>query len=131
MLKNILEWYFVPKFFEKSGTAYRLLGVHKFNKLLRSYRHCVILLTQKKIIKRIHWDAHTLKEYNRLNKELEILHLFGGLFALCLTPFLPNSFIPLFFIANLIVNFYPILIQRYNRTRINRILKKQKFFRDF
>lgn len=129
LLERFTIWYLKPKSFEKSGKLYEFLGVKLFGKY---FPNGGSYWTKKK--KTLH---RTTREEQKNNlkyfigdvTETELIHSF--------------IFVPLFTIAsavnlatenyaeagdltilNLLINFYPIINQRYNRNKANKILEK-------
>ncbi len=69
-------------------------------------------------LKRLEWET----------KRNEVIHLLALLLIMCIllvkSPQLSAMQVLLIFAINLYVNVYPIFVQRYNRLRIVRVMKK-------
>ena len=117
MLKFLLnlDFYFTPKFFEKSGRIYELLGVRIFKKFLPTYGDYMLRLTGIRLIN--NGSTETLKDYETATKIFEMIHLVFCLLYICFSVSI---------LLNLMINIYPIMVQRYNRARIYKILRKRE-----
>jgi len=122
--KTILNWYFAPKFFEKNGTIYRLLGIHIFKRFLPTGGDYILRLSRTRLIKK--GSVEELVHYETEARIFEALHFVMGI--LMMLPLLGglNPFSFSFFVVNLMVNIYPVMVQRYNRIRILNILSRRK-----
>jgi hypothetical protein len=117
-VKAILNLYFSPKSFEKNRKLYRLLGVHIFKKFLPTGGDYVVRYAKIRMIPDS--SAEALEAYERCTRVYETIHvIFFFLYI-----FLPSSFLSNL-LLNLVINVYPIMTQRYNRARIDCILKKR------
>jgi len=124
-------WYFTVYPFERDGRFYKRLGVTHFKRFAssgdfwnRKRRHTH---PEFKIVKNyasaIDWDERT--KFN------ELAHLFNLLFSIIMLVWLyvqgRHRFIIPIILLTILLNVYPILLQRYNRARIQRIrLLKQE-----
>jgi len=128
--RKCLDSYFEPKSFERwgNGRIYEWLGVRQFNKLYyRTFgKGCVDF--------RINLFSHTmLKGQEKHTRRLEKIHLIAGGAYIPLVALLysldtsPGGFVlgSLGVITNIAINIYPIMLQRYNRVRIQNILDKR------
>jgi hypothetical protein len=108
--------YYTPKSFE-SMRLYKLLGVEVFRKLLikspfRKLNQRVYLKGRKEYVAIFHEET----------KRSETSHLIGLFIGVCFTIYFfyvnnkIQGYLSLFF--NLVMNVYPILLQRYNRIKI-------------
>lgn len=118
MSPTVSDAYFAPKQFEKNGTIYKLLGVHIFKRFLPTFGDYAIRITGVSLLKG--YSASELKNYEVLTRIYETIHLVAGILYLV---FLPFSLISCS--ANLVINFYPIMVQRYNRARVYKILQRR------
>lgn len=123
--------YFEPNRLELRGerSIYELLGVRFFKRYLLPTELLVNRLRGgtamqggqdelKVELKRLEWET----------KRNEVIHLLALLLITCIllvkSPQLSAMQILLIFAINLYVNMYPIFVQRYNRLRIVRLLRK-------
>jgi hypothetical protein len=123
--------YFEPNRLELSGERpiYELLGVRFFKRYLLPTELLVNRLrggtamqggedVLKVELKRLEWGT----------KRNEVIHLLALLLITCIllvkSPQLSAMQVLLIFAINLYVNVYPIFVQRYNRLRIVRLLRK-------
>ncbi|OGZ13300.1 MAG: hypothetical protein A3C93_00075 [Candidatus Lloydbacteria bacterium RIFCSPHIGHO2_02_FULL_54_17] len=120
---TVARRYLTPQPFEER--LYELLGVRLFKRYLP---------TSGDLVMRCVWKTRTLdstkkdalmKYANGFTVACELTHLAGcAACVLYLSFFLAT---PLWFVvtANLLVNVYPVMLQRYNRARIYRLLQKR------
>ena len=123
--------YFEPNRLELWGERpiYELLGVRFFKRYLLPTELLVNRLrggtamqggqdVLKVELKRLEWET----------KRNEVIHLLALLLITCIllvkSPQLSAMQVLLIFAINLYVNVYPIFVQRYNRLRIVRLLRK-------
>ena len=123
--------YFEPNRLELWGERpiYELLGVRFFKRYLLPTELLVNRLrggtamqggqdVLKVELKRLEWET----------KRNEVIHLLALLLITCIllvkSPQLSAMQVLLIFAVNLYVNVYPIFVQRYNRLRIVRLLRK-------
>jgi glycosyl-4,4'-diaponeurosporenoate acyltransferase len=135
VMENIANWYFTPFNFEKfhNGRIYELLGVRLFKYFLPTGGDLVQRWTG---IHEIRGGADTdLSRYEPVTRFREMAHVIGAAMTTSLTiaAFALNSIsVASFSIGvNLFVNIYPIMVQRYNRTRINSILLRREERQNF
>jgi hypothetical protein len=117
--------YFNLRRFELDGRLYEILGVRQFKRLAsagdffnyRRRRYDPGFRNVTNYSSAIEWESHT-----RFN---EVAHLGNLLFNLVMIIWLcfraRYAWIGLILFLNLILNVYPIMLQRYNRARIRRI----------
>ena len=112
--------YFKPQPFEQGGKIYRYLGVHLYRRLL-------VLVGWEKISRQANPIRNNLSdlrtcEYN--TRVAELGHTLIALLVLALTPVVCRSWdeAKWLLITNLLLNVYPIVVQRYNRPRYHRLL---------
>ena len=123
--------YFEPNRLELWGERpiYELLGVRFFKRyllptelLVNRLRGGTAMQGGQDVLtvelKRLEWET----------KRNEVIHLLGLLLITCILivklPQLSVMQVLLIFVINLYVNVYPIFVQRYNRLRIVRLLRK-------
>ena len=136
-MKNnpILLKYFRPKKFEyyRDITIYELIGIKIYKKYLPTTGD---LVRRRRKIKQINLGSSNryeeLYRYERKTRNYEWRHIIGAILFIVFR-FLFDSKLRLTVIdftllpaMNLYINIYPIFLQRYNRIRILRILKKNK-----
>lgn len=131
LLRRFIKFYFKPRQFEmyRNGIVYRILGVHWL---------AYIIPTGGQLWRRLFkWDGWSFalrgsslemaKEYRYSTCVFESLHLFAiTLFIPGLIrglPHYPAEAIEHFLIVGLLMNIYPLMLQRYNRVRIERLIE--------
>ena len=109
---------------EKSGTLYKLLGVRVFKNILA--KNPSATFTGKLSLK-----SYSIKGLNQLENDMrvaETIHfqalLTGVIITIPFGYFRNSRFYYFMIIFNILVNFYPVLVQRYNRNRIFTILNR-------
>ena len=115
--------YFQPRRWERRGHVYRWLGVRRFVVLLRlvgSERH-------RRAVAPIRNDVAALQRFARRTRVSEASHALAGGVVLGVTLYVAVSdgvhatgWLLLF---NTLLNGYPVLLQRYNRIRLDRVLR--------
>lgn len=123
--------YFEPKSFETFNrkTIYEYFGIRFFKKYLITDGD---LVRKWRIIKQINLNRDSrileLQHAEKETRKYEIIHLIFILISVLIVVFNYNqlSFVQwtLIIAINLYANVYPIFLQRYNRIRILRTLKK-------
>jgi hypothetical protein len=113
--------YYSAKRFEKNGQIYRYIGVHYFKKLVAKG----FLANLASI--RFEGKHSRIDSYYRQTQWGELLHLIMFLFIFLLAIYalirrLYNAFLHLMFF-NILLNGYPVLLQRYNRFRLDKVMK--------
>lgn len=123
--------YFKPGRFEYVGskTIYDFFGIRWYKKYLPSTGDLVMKWRGKKMLHFNNGNRQTvLQEYEKQTRTFETRHLYGlaGFIALCFVtikpPYLANLLIANS--INLLVNIYPIFLQRHNRIRIMKAIEK-------
>ena len=121
------ESYYQPKSFELSGRLYKLLGIRYYkrwmvdgdymNKLIRQFDADYQVVSRS--------SSRRFEEKTRSN-EREHLILFLVSFPAIIYSILVGwySYAVFLYLSNVIVNFYPIMLQRYNRSRIYKQLRR-------
>lgn len=129
-----LNWkYFELEWFDKYGLTYRYLGVHLYRKLL-------VIVGWEKVTRKnnndVKNDLAALKncEYNTRISEfghtlIAVLVLVTAAMLYLLSSF---SDVKWLLLTNVLLNVYPILVQRFNRPRYQRIIQtKQRIGNSF
>ena len=115
--------YYNSKQWERQGKIYRWFGVDVFRKIL-------VLIGWEKVIRAsnpVKKNLDAIKQLEHGTRQSEFGHLiifFIVLVINCLVAFYYGikQSLPLFFL-NIIFNVYPIMLQRYNRPRLQRALR--------
>lgn len=115
--------YFKTKPFERGGSIYKYLGVHIYRKLL-------IWVGWESISRNKHPvknDLNSLKscEYHTRSSELghTIIALIVAITTLCIASSFSEA--KWLVITNILLNIYPIMVQRFNRSRYNKLIHKK------
>ena len=123
-IQKTLDWYFEIKDFEKSGKLYKNLGIKQFQKLVR------LINSPKGLMK----GKEDLKKYQAFTKGIELTHILGsamlggiGIYSASIPKEKFEDYLlcvgaPMLF--NVLGNSYPIMLQRYNRNKTEKILKR-------
>ena len=125
------SWYFQPKALEVVGgiRLYRLLGIRFFKRYLPTSGD---LVSRAFGVRRIHRARGQLKEslvrHEQFTRTYEGRHIFGAVSMLALSWWSISvhhrgNWLALLG-ANLLLNGYPIMLQRYNRIRVQAALRK-------
>ena len=119
--------YFRVRAFEKGGSIYKFFGVNYFRKLL-------VLVGWEKISrkgKKLSKSRESLKLAEYGSRSSEAGHTVIFLIVLVVTFLVADSLQQAFWLLflNLLLNVYPVLVQRFNRPRYQRILQKMKDMR--
>jgi hypothetical protein len=114
--------YYHEKEWEQKGRIYELIGINYFRKLL-------VLIGWEKVIRKsnpIEKSTTTLVNLHHQTKKSEFGHLIIWYIVLCFTVVVAFQFGVLksiwLLILNILLNLYPVLLQRYNRPRIQRAI---------
>jgi Glycosyl-4,4'-diaponeurosporenoate acyltransferase len=123
---NLSEIYFRPKKWEDNGTLYIMFGVLIFKKIVVSLGRKTGQKSNKPNNYYL-WDRSIdgIKLYERKTRYNELMHLIGiiiPMIGLIMTKNGITTQIILWIV--LIINIHPFLLQRYNRIRIYKLLKK-------
>lgn len=122
-------WYFLPREFERwrEGRAYELIGIRTFKHYLPTTGD---LVSKWWGTRWVSWrgsrTSQGLSAHEHRTRNWEARHIFGFLSMLALTwlsieIYGKGSWVALL-VANLLINGYPIMLQRYNRVRIQAVL---------
>lgn len=114
--------YYAPREWERKGNVYEYVGIHLFRRLL-------VIIGWEKLNKKsnpIEKNARTLEHNLLRTKKSELGHLIiflivVGISMLVITKGGLRDAMWLI-IFNIVLNLYPVLLQRYNRPRIERAL---------
>jgi hypothetical protein len=116
--------YFNAYPFEKQGKFYQLLGIEWYRVILIKSGWEKIRQKQTPISK----DLAAFQAYERASRVAEVGHLVIGSIVLLLTGYVLLAYsirgALWLILSNLILNAYPILLQRYTRPRLRRILDR-------
>jgi hypothetical protein len=115
--------YYNLKSWEANGTIYKWLGVNGFRKLL-------VLIGWEKVIRAaspVKKNLDAIKHLEYGTRQSEFGHLTIFIIVLAMNFFVAIRYgitqsLPLFFL-NIIFNVYPVMLQRYNRPRLQRALR--------
>ena len=124
-ISDLSNWYFKPKTFENSGDLYEKLGI-KFFKNYCPNAGTKFSLTGKYKVQ----GKENLRKFINETKHSEKIHLFlGAGLAVLDTLLLYNDNIDVktfgyLSLANAAINLYPIMAQRYNRNKAEKIMNK-------
>ncbi len=132
---NIVNGYFKLREFEKSGQFYERLGVKHFMKaydfLITKHIMGAVSYLTKTDEHFLNGHSHNeLKSVDNFGKVYETMHFFFN--ALTLPEIISNfqqgdiRQATYSTIGTLIVNIYPIMMQRYKRARINKVLEHRE-----
>ena len=125
-LNWLQEQYFKPKFFEKSGKLYENLGVKTFKKFLPTMGGYMCRLTGYRWIN----GKKDLGMRDFWTRVYETIHLTIGSVVTVQTidKIADGDYdgAAIQTALNLLVNVYPIMMQRYNRSRIYRTQERRK-----
>ncbi|WP_310377318.1 hypothetical protein [Flavobacterium sp.] len=118
--------YFNHKPLEQKGKIYKFIGINFFRKLL-------VWIGWEKLNKKsnpIEKNIKSLKHLHYQTKQSELAHLIILIIVLFFNFLVAFKFGILkslwLLVLNILLNFYPILLQRYNRPRIERIINLSK-----
>lgn len=128
LFSGVGDAYFKPKPFE-TERLYRNLGVTVFKKYLPNGGDLAVRHGQESLMPDRGTRRERLRELDTSSRFLEAMHV--GMFAVSsvfteplVTHKEQRGFLPLAITTNVLVNIYPIMLQRYNRLRVHRILSK-------
>lgn len=130
------DWYYKPHFWEKKGRVYKMLGIGLVKKFVptggdRMVKH------KRSINPDFHMQGFTLKtpsleamlQYEKYTRIHEATHVVGTAIGACLATASTFADNRLFLIATgigTLANIYPVMLQRYNRERIYRVLERAR-----
>lgn len=126
LIPELKASYFNSHPFEEEGKIYTYLGVHLFRKLL-------VLSGWEKSRKKetpIRKSLIILEYYEYRTRASEFGHIIIAIIIVFITVYVFMAFslkdTIWLIITNILLNIYPILVQRYNRPRVGRVIKKLK-----
>ena len=124
-------WYFEPRRIEHAanGRLYVLLGVRLFKRYLPTSGDLISRIRGRRRIAPMGSElVSSLLQYEKQTKSWEARHIFGALSMLALTWWSiavhDKGSWPVLLGANLLINGYPIMLQRYNRARVRSLLAR-------
>jgi len=125
------DWYHTLKPIEqwRQGGLYRLLGVPLFKRYVPTSGDWIARRRGERIIPPGgHSALRDLRNYERRTRLIEWRHL-GGFVAMgagieLTSSVLGGTAVAWLWLANIALNLYPIMLQRYNRLRIGRVLRR-------
>ena len=124
-LNRVREDYFQPRPFGQGGVFYRRLGVRQFKKFTPCGDYKIRLTGQKSLN-----GKSGLKKLEFQTRVGEVIHLLAGALMLSMTlDQLADGKYRTAAIStgvNLLINVYPIMTHRYNRSRIYPVLERIK-----
>ncbi len=130
MSSELSEWYFKPRSFElrRDGRIYILLGVRTYKKFVPTSGDKITHLRgidRLKIVKS-GGRRQALENYEKQTRKREWRHLISAIllqsWAVGAEIAFGNHNFVISSLVNLLVNLYPIMVQRFNRVRITHIL---------
>lgn len=128
---SFASWYFKPRHIECAGNGrlYVLLGVRFFKRYVPTSGDLISRVRGRRRIAPIGADlVSSLLQYEKQTRSWEVRHVFGALSMLALTWWSiavhGRGSWPVLLGANLLINGYPIMLQRYNRTRVRSLLAR-------
>jgi len=124
-MREFARWYFEPKAFETAGDRrlYRYLGIRLFKRYLPTSGD---LVSRWRGVTRIARTpagvTEALRRYERTTRSYEARHIVGGVLMLGISWWSTaihgkGEWLPLL-AFNAVINGYPIMPQRYDRTRL-------------
>ena len=124
--KYILDLYFKPKSFERSGKIYEALGVRQFKKFMFNGDYMNALLKKFDHNYKLIRNKSYARDREVATRIFEGVHIGGcSIMVYCLIYSLADGDYKNAAIntaLNTVVNIYPTMLQRYNRARIYNIL---------
>lgn len=124
--QKVQDFYFTPKDFESSGELYEALGIRYFKKYLPTGDMRGGTFGYKRFRD---LSIEQLVRYEKWTRLYETVHLTG--FSVMTTYTVLDLANKNYWVAaitatlNIMVNIYPLMLQRYNRSRVNNILEKK------
>jgi hypothetical protein len=118
--------YFEARSFERGGRLYRRFGVHHYQTLLR-------VIGWEKLTRgdrAIAGDLRSLEDFEYANKGSELIHTLAAMFVAVITIWIGWRYSPdhtrWLIPANVLLNVYPVLLQRYNRPRVHQLIRRKR-----
>ena len=131
---SIFDWYFLPKTVEASGAIYRSLGVGIFAQLVRATAgRFVLQLRPKKelyayfvVSPRSIESISRTERWSRFNESVHLLFLIFCIVMAVIFLKRGQSDGSLIMVLFGLLNLYLTMLQRYNRTRLYRMISLQQ-----
>ncbi len=130
---HLQDMYFRPKEFEKDGKIYEKLGVKTYKKFLPTFGDYVNRFNRKVLkinAKFVEKSMGSLRGYEFLTRVYETAHISGFVFFnyAAIHHFSEGDTKQgvIDIAMNVLINVYPMMVQRYNRVRTFRALDKMK-----
>ncbi len=126
--KYVLDLYFKPKSFEKSGRVYEALGVRRFKKFMFNGDYMNALLRKANPNHKLIKDKSSARSWEMFTRIYESVHV--GIGSLMLSRIIDRladgdyEGAAINTAINTVINVYPIMLQRYNRARIYKVLDR-------
>ena len=124
-LYRLIELYLTPRFWERNGKLYKFLGIKVFKKYVPTSGDYVRRRFGATLLIK---NIEDVREYEKNTRVLELAHI---TFFLVTVPLMVLYLIlgavgPFWslVVVNLLVNIYPVMLQRYNRARIYKIIAR-------
>lgn len=121
---KLMSSYYNSYYFENGGKIYIFLGVNQFRWVLNIIGWEKI----RKLSTPVSRDLNALEKYERFTRSGEFGHAIAAIIVLALTIYVYVSYgfryTVWLVIFNILLNIYPIILQRYNRPRIRAIIKQ-------
>lgn len=129
---SALDLYFDPKPWERTGKIYEALGIRGFKRLIPDTGDLRSRKVKKEtgkylwINSREYGELFHHERQTRINESIHLTFLFGT-YPLMEMGFAANPWLGAGISAiNLVVNAYPLMLQRYNRSRLYRAMEKAR-----
>lgn len=126
--KKVTYLYFQPKGWEKDGRLYESLGIKHFKFFVPTYGSLVAKYARKLGFEGLVSNRHEMASYEKMTRVNESIHLTVG--SLTIPSIISSinsghieSALAQTGLLLVLFNLYPIMLQRYNRSRIYRALE--------
>lgn len=130
IVRHLPERYYQTRNFELSGRLYELLGIHFFKRLVPNGDYINRINRRSDPGYRVIRNKASLLEFESSTRLAERCHLVSLLMVLPSTIYAValgwNQFALLLLLPNILVHLYPVLLQRYTRARIDRLLRPKR-----
>jgi len=130
-IPSLARWYFEPRRFEQAanGRRYVRLGIRLFKRYLPTSGDIISRARGRRRIAPIGPGlVSSLLQHEKQTRSWEARHIFGALSMLAITWWSiavhGKGSWPVLLGANLLINGYPIMLQRYNRIRVRSLLAR-------
>lgn len=120
---SFYKQFYKIKNYEHSGFFYKIMGVKLFKNILA--RNPLPISTAKLSLENKSLDSINTLEHQMRNAEtVHFIAFIISIFVMLIFGLMRDTrFIFTMMIFNIIINLYPFFVQRYNRERINKLLK--------